>query len=109
MITQERDDLKRQYDGWRKKRCVALVNWCQLILIHKIQSIVSMYDVFVSSYLCFTDWHTRLDEFMAGFNVISLKLKEMYQVCELDICCIRLCTIGSLYLILLNITAVSFL
>jgi structural maintenance of chromosome 4 len=24
----------------------------------------------------------RLDEFMAGFNVISLKLKEMYQVCE---------------------------
>lgn len=22
----------------------------------------------------------RLDEFMAGFNVISLKLKEMYQV-----------------------------
>jgi structural maintenance of chromosome 4 len=24
----------------------------------------------------------RLDEFMAGFNVISLKLKEMYQVRE---------------------------
>lgn len=23
----------------------------------------------------------RLDEFMAGFNAISLKLKEMYQVC----------------------------
>jgi len=23
---------------------------------------------------------TRLDEFMAGFNLISLKLKEMYQV-----------------------------
>ena len=23
----------------------------------------------------------RLDEFMAGFNTISLKLKEMYQVC----------------------------
>jgi structural maintenance of chromosome 4 len=23
---------------------------------------------------------TRLDEFMAGFNAISLKLKEMYQV-----------------------------
>lgn len=23
----------------------------------------------------------RLDEFMAGFNLISLKLKEMYQVC----------------------------
>ncbi|KAJ0984224.1 hypothetical protein J5N97_002580 [Dioscorea zingiberensis] len=43
-ITQERDDLKRQYDGWRKK---------------------------------------RLDEFMAGFNVISLKLKEMYQMITL--------------------------
>ena len=24
----------------------------------------------------------RLDEFMAGFNLISLKLKEMYQVCD---------------------------
>ena len=23
----------------------------------------------------------RLDEFMTGFNLISLKLKEMYQVC----------------------------
>jgi structural maintenance of chromosome 4 len=23
----------------------------------------------------------RLDEFMSGFNLISLKLKEMYQVC----------------------------
>ena len=23
----------------------------------------------------------RLDEFMEGFNTISLKLKEMYQVC----------------------------
>lgn len=23
----------------------------------------------------------RLDEFMAGFSLISLKLKEMYQVC----------------------------
>uniref|UniRef100_A0A0A9CLT2 Uncharacterized protein n=1 Tax=Arundo donax TaxID=35708 RepID=A0A0A9CLT2_ARUDO len=39
--TQERDDLKKLYDGLRKR---------------------------------------RLDEFMAGFNVISLKLKEMYQV-----------------------------
>ncbi|KAJ6834241.1 structural maintenance of chromosomes protein 4 [Iris pallida] len=42
--TQERDDLKKQYDGLRKK---------------------------------------RLDEFMAGFNVISLKLKEMYQMITL--------------------------
>ena len=25
----------------------------------------------------------RLDEFMAGFNLISLKLKEMYQVCAI--------------------------
>ncbi|KAL3846015.1 hypothetical protein ACJIZ3_003418 [Penstemon smallii] len=37
-FTQERDDIKKQYDEWRKK---------------------------------------RLDEFMAGFNTISLKLKEM--------------------------------
>lgn len=43
-VTQERDDIKRQYDEWRKK---------------------------------------RLDEFMAGFNTISLKLKEMYQMITL--------------------------
>ncbi|KAL6212923.1 hypothetical protein ACLB2K_018138 [Fragaria x ananassa] len=43
-VTQERDDIKRQYDEWRKK---------------------------------------RLDEFMAGFNAISLKLKEMYQMITL--------------------------
>ncbi|KAH0457445.1 hypothetical protein IEQ34_012760 [Dendrobium chrysotoxum] len=42
--TQERDDLKRHYDGLRKK---------------------------------------RLDEFMTGFNIISLKLKEMYQMITL--------------------------
>ncbi|KAJ3680908.1 hypothetical protein LUZ60_015397 [Juncus effusus] len=42
--TQERDDLKKLYDGLKKK---------------------------------------RLDEFMAGFNVISLKLKEMYQMITL--------------------------
>ncbi|KAL3654659.1 hypothetical protein CASFOL_001394 [Castilleja foliolosa] len=41
LVTQERDDIKKQYDEWRKR---------------------------------------RLDEFMAGFNTISLKLKEMYQV-----------------------------
>ncbi|XP_065854959.1 structural maintenance of chromosomes protein 4-like [Euphorbia lathyris] len=41
MVTQQRDDIKRQHDEWRKK---------------------------------------RLDEFMAGFNTISLKLKEMYQM-----------------------------
>ena len=27
----------------------------------------------------------RLDEFMTGFNTISLKLKEMYQVCLLKV------------------------
>ncbi|KAE8718250.1 Structural maintenance of chromosomes protein 4 [Hibiscus syriacus] len=42
--TQQRDDVKKQYDEWRKK---------------------------------------RLDEFMAGFNAISLKLKEMYQMITL--------------------------
>uniref|UniRef100_A0A7N0V152 Structural maintenance of chromosomes protein n=1 Tax=Kalanchoe fedtschenkoi TaxID=63787 RepID=A0A7N0V152_KALFE len=43
-VTEQRDDVKRQYDDWRKK---------------------------------------RLDEFMAGFNTISLKLKEMYQMITL--------------------------
>ncbi|KAL3846018.1 hypothetical protein ACJIZ3_003421 [Penstemon smallii] len=43
-VTQERDDIKKQYDEWRKR---------------------------------------RLDEFMAGFNTISLKLKEMYQMITL--------------------------
>ncbi|OAY83225.1 Structural maintenance of chromosomes protein 4 [Ananas comosus] len=43
-VTQERDDLKKLYDGLRKK---------------------------------------RLDEFMTGFNIISLKLKEMYQMITL--------------------------
>ncbi|KAG1358997.1 structural maintenance of chromosomes protein 4 [Cocos nucifera] len=49
--TQERDDLKKQYDGLRKKRQVL----SPLLL-------------------------PVLDEFMAGFNIISLKLKEMYQM-----------------------------
>ncbi|KAL3723276.1 hypothetical protein ACJRO7_035458 [Eucalyptus globulus] len=43
-ISQQRDDIKKHYDEWRKK---------------------------------------RLDEFMAGFNTISLKLKEMYQMITL--------------------------
>ncbi|KAI6683699.1 hypothetical protein NL676_029612 [Syzygium grande] len=43
-ITQQRDDIKKQYDGWRKK---------------------------------------RLDEFMAGFDTVSLKLKETYQMITL--------------------------
>ncbi|PWA91971.1 structural maintenance of chromosome 3 [Artemisia annua] len=44
VVTNERDETKKQYDEWRKK---------------------------------------RLDEFMAGFNTISLKLKEMYQMITL--------------------------
>ncbi|XP_058224074.1 structural maintenance of chromosomes protein 4-like isoform X2 [Rhododendron vialii] len=44
LVTQQRDDMKKQYDNWRKK---------------------------------------RLDEFMEGFNTISLKLKEMYQMITL--------------------------
>lgn len=44
MITEQRDNVKRQYDDLRKR---------------------------------------RLDEFMAGFNSISLKLKEMYQMITL--------------------------
>ncbi|KAK9064798.1 hypothetical protein SSX86_016180 [Deinandra increscens subsp. villosa] len=44
LVTNERDETKKQYDEWRKK---------------------------------------RLDEFMAGFNTISLKLKEMYQMITL--------------------------
>ncbi|KAH7861220.1 hypothetical protein Vadar_023285 [Vaccinium darrowii] len=44
LATQQRDETKKQYDDWRKK---------------------------------------RLDEFMAGFNTISLKLKEMYQMITL--------------------------
>ncbi|XP_057491270.1 structural maintenance of chromosomes protein 4 [Actinidia eriantha] len=44
LVTQQRDDTKKQYDDLRKK---------------------------------------RLDEFMAGFNTISLKLKEMYQMITL--------------------------
>lgn len=43
-VTEERDDMKRQYDELRKR---------------------------------------RLDEFMAGFNTISMKLKEMYQMITL--------------------------
>ncbi|XP_074324922.1 structural maintenance of chromosomes protein 4 [Apium graveolens] len=43
-ITQQRDDIREQYDELRKK---------------------------------------RLDEFMAGYNTISLKLKEMYQMITL--------------------------
>ncbi|KAJ9564038.1 hypothetical protein OSB04_000004 [Centaurea solstitialis] len=50
-VTNERDETKRQYDEWRKKR---------------------------QAY-----FFSLLDEFMAGFNTISLKLKEMYQMITL--------------------------
>ncbi|XP_031254210.1 structural maintenance of chromosomes protein 4 [Pistacia vera] len=43
-VTQQRDDIKKLYDEWRKR---------------------------------------RLEEFMAGFSAISLKLKEMYQMITL--------------------------
>jgi structural maintenance of chromosome 4 len=33
---------------------------------------------------------SRLDEFMAGFNTISLKLKEMYQVWRAGLCDVKL-------------------
>ncbi|KAK9272047.1 hypothetical protein L1049_002416 [Liquidambar formosana] len=52
VVTQQRDDIKKQYDEWRKKRQFSLL-------------------------ICFR--FRVLDEFMAGFNTISLKLKEMYQ------------------------------
>ena len=34
--------------------------------------------------LCYSIGFFRMDEFMAGFHTISLKLKEMYQVCKLS-------------------------
>lgn len=68
-ITQERDDIKRQYDEWRKRRCEKFTLLC-LLSINTRQLLVSNW----------TDARARLDEFMAGFNIISLKLKEMYQV-----------------------------
>ncbi|KAJ4832959.1 Structural maintenance of chromosomes protein 4 [Turnera subulata] len=51
LVTQQRDDVKKQYDEWRKKR----------------QAYIFL----------------LLDEFMAGFNAISMKLKEMYQMITL--------------------------
>lgn len=41
----------------------------------------------------------RLDEFMAGFNTISLKLKEMYQVCDLRSVCIACVFSGYLHFV----------
>ncbi|CAL9187640.1 unnamed protein product [Musa hybrid cultivar] len=49
--TQERDEMRKHYDGLKKRRQVPA--------------------------------ESLLDEFMAGFNLISLKLKEMYQMITL--------------------------
>ncbi|MFS8024644.1 hypothetical protein Hanom_Chr16g01465721 [Helianthus anomalus] len=56
VVTNERDDTKKQYDEWRKR---------------------------------------RLDEFMAGFNTISLKLKEMYQL-NMILCTFLYCSIDKI-------------
>jgi len=69
--TQERDDLKKHYDGLRKKRQAGGIS------IHSCPLYVFLAYKYLWDLL---EWHFRLDEFMAGFNVISLKLKEMYQV-----------------------------
>lgn len=69
--TQERDDLKKHYDGLRKKRQVGCSS------IHVMHIICFLAHKYLPSCV---GWYFRLDEFMAGFNVISLKLKEMYQV-----------------------------
>uniref|UniRef100_A0A9I9EJ05 RecF/RecN/SMC N-terminal domain-containing protein n=1 Tax=Cucumis melo TaxID=3656 RepID=A0A9I9EJ05_CUCME len=52
-VTQQRDAMKKQYDELKKKR---QLNFSSLF---------------------------KLDEFMSGFNTISLKLKEMYQMITL--------------------------
>lgn len=67
-VTQERDDIKRQYDEWRKKRLACFLS---LFILS-----AALHCFMTEQNLMF-----RLDEFMAGFNTISLKLKEMYQVC----------------------------
>lgn len=69
IVTQERDDLKKQYDDWRKRRQVLF-----LFLLFCLRWL--MFPKFI---LC-SGCDFRLDEFMEGFNTISLKLKEMYQV-----------------------------
>lgn len=43
-------------------------------------SIIMLWHINTTLYLLLV-FNFRLDEFMAGYNAISLKLKEMYQVC----------------------------
>jgi structural maintenance of chromosome 4 len=75
-VTQQRDNIKKQYDEWRKKRHA----YPSLFLF----PICVLYNppLFCQFFLNCIWYDSRLDEFMAGFNAISLKLKEMYQVGE---------------------------
>lgn len=71
-VTQQRDEIRKQYDEWRKRRLALFfvpINSDNLFAVLRHKCLISYYS------------HFRLDEFMAGFNTISLKLKEMYQVC----------------------------
>lgn len=72
-VTQERDDVKRQYDEWRKKRQV-FIFLSKILFLHLNMVLISQVDGSFSAAVF------RLEEFMEGFNMISLKLKEMYQV-----------------------------
>ncbi|KAK1305515.1 Structural maintenance of chromosomes protein 4 [Acorus calamus] len=81
--TQERDELKKQYDELRKRRqtphplvvfFIADSN-CDINFIRIV--------IFNGSRTYLPVCIHRLDEFMAGFNIISLKLKEMYQMITL--------------------------
>lgn len=72
-VTQERDDIKRQYDEWRKKRQSPFTLF-RILSFHL--NIVLSQQLNCSSCAVVL----RLEEFMEGFNTISLKLKEMYQV-----------------------------
>lgn len=70
--TQERDNLKNQYDDLKKRRQVylSLINSCKPQFNEKHVIYLQLLEYYF----------IRLDEFMSGFNIISLKLKEMYQV-----------------------------
>lgn len=50
--------------------------WYILSLCQLLSLLFQLFPAYNQSSLC----HFRLDEFMTGFNIISLKLKEMYQV-----------------------------
>lgn len=74
-VTQQRDTVKKQYDEWRKKRqAYSSLLWFLICVVYN----PTVLPILLSG----NQYPYRLDEFMAGFNAISLKLKEMYQVCE---------------------------